>query len=336
MATLSRPISSSCGASKMPYSRLIVISNPGSTNSGMIKRRISELRSACPEAEIILVSTSPQGRSADRRILSKHASKLGQGALICIAAGDGTINTVVEELMSDSSLSKSAKKTPILPLWCGNANDLACMLNGPKHRADLKRIIHEGRAVRMRPIECKMTDPGRESTTRYAASYASFGASAFVARVLAKFVRRNRLFYKIPGGRFMHELAIVSRSLMRAPTFAVREDDNKVRDIYERAFLKGSRFAKVGGIPQKLTNESFHVVTVSHKHFSAFMYRITEIIRKKRSRKFIKKQAKFMVLENAWAQFDGETVHIQPGTKVEVGLCKQPLYVLSLLLKDCC
>lgn len=316
----------------MSYSRLVVISNPASTNSSMVKRRISELQTACPEAEIIFVSTSPKGRPADKHILSKCAAKLGPGALICIAAGDGTINTVVEELMSDRSLPEFAKKAPILPLWCGNANDLACMLNGPKHRANLARIIAEGKAVTMHPIECKMTDPDGNKTTRYAASYASFGASAFVARVLARFVRRNRLLYKIPGGRFVHELAIVSRSLMRAPTFAVREQNDKVRDIYERAFLKGSRFAKVGGIPQKLTNESFHVVTVSHKHFSAFMFRIMEIIRKKRSRKFIKKQANFTVLEDAWAQFDGETVKIQPGTKIEVGLCKQPLYVLSLLL----
>ncbi len=315
----------------MVCERFIIISNPASTNARTVERRIAELQAACPKAEIILVRTSPAGRAADRRILSKCSDKLGKGTLLCVAAGDGTINTVVEELMTDISLSKEARQTPVLPLWGGNANDLANMLNGPAYRARLQQILEQGRVIKVRPLKCHMIKCDGSSATHYASCYASFGASAFVAKVLARFVRRNSLFHKLPGGRFLQELAIVTKALMQAPTFAVRDDD-KVRAIYERAFLKGSRFAKVGGVPQRLTDESFHAVTVKHKRFFSLMYRISEMVRRSRSPKFVKKHAKFTVLETAWAQFDGETVRVPAGTKVEISLSDQPLYALSLLL----
>ncbi|HUC89678.1 MAG TPA: diacylglycerol kinase family protein [Patescibacteria group bacterium] len=317
----------------MNFEQFVIISNPASTNAQRMQNRIAELKSLYPNAEITMIQTSPQGRAADKKILSRCADKLGQGSLLCVAAGDGTINTVVQELLTDTSLSKEASHTPLLPLWGGNANDLASMLNGPSYSASLKRILESGRIVTVSPLECHLTASDRAETIRYATCYASFGASAFVAGVLAKFVRRQSLLHKLPGGRFLQELSLVARALMQAPTFAIRDDD-KIRAIYERAFLKGSRFAKTGGVPQRLTDDTFHAVTVGHKRLLTLMYRISEMTRRSRKSKFVRKHTSFTVLETAWAQFDGETERITAGTKIDVRLSKKPFYALSTRLAD--
>src|SRR5689334_6949576 len=115
---------------QIEFERCIVVRNPASTNSQRCRRWVSELRQAFPKAQITEVTTLPGGRAANQKLLQAHARQLGPRTLLAIAAGDGTVNMVVEMLFDGGRFSAKALKTPILPLWCGNANDLAHMLCG--------------------------------------------------------------------------------------------------------------------------------------------------------------------------------------------------------------
>lgn len=310
------------------FKRFIVIRNPASTNAGRLQRRIDELRQVCPCAEIDVIRTS--SKEADQRLLEKCADKLGKDTLLCIAAGDGTINSIVRQLLTDKHLPKEAAQTPVLPLWCGNANDLAVMLNGPSRRAHIKNILERGRPVPVLPLECSLTDKDGGAPRKYIAiCYASFGASAFAARLLHKFVRRHNFLHKIPGGRLLHEIAVVTRALAQSRRFSISEGD-KSKAIYERIFLRGSHFAKVPATPLRLTDGSLQGATVKHKQFFALMMRIAAMGRGRRRN--TAGQAEFKVLDKAWAQFDGEIVQVPAGTKVKIHLSDKPFYALSTRL----
>src|SRR6185437_8881055 len=98
-----------------------------------------------------------------------------------IAAGDGTVNLIVDLLLHDPALTTEQRQTPILPLWGGNANDLANMLNGAATRSKLRRLLQHGHVVSIRPIICTLSTPGGSRQVYAAACYASFGASAYAS-----------------------------------------------------------------------------------------------------------------------------------------------------------
>ncbi len=112
------------------FNHFVVLVNPASTNAARVEHSISELRRMYPAGEVVVRHTLPTEK-ANRRQIARWAAGFRPGTLLCIGAGDGTVNLVVEVLLQAPGLSAEARRTPILPLWGGNANDLACMLNGP-------------------------------------------------------------------------------------------------------------------------------------------------------------------------------------------------------------
>ena len=311
----------------LTFDRLIVIRNPVSTHQERAERRIAELRILAPQAELIVVETVPGGRTANRRLLERYVDKLGPGTLLCIAAGDGTINLMVETLLTAPKLSAAARQTPILPLWCGNGNDLACMLNGAP-RTSLRKVFTAGKPVAIRPLRIALTTPGKEPDIRLSACYVSFGASAYAAQALAERIRTRRRIDMVPGARFVRELAAVASVLMQAPVFQVAQAGDR-QPIFESIFLKGPRFAKVRAVPLKITDDAFHHATVEHKRVADLLQQLALLTRRKHVAAVRRTHTTFTVYDAAWAQFDGETVQLPSGTRVEITLAPRPFYAIA-------
>ena len=311
----------------LTFERFIVIRNPVSTHQERAERRIAELRALVPDAEVIVVETVPGGRRANRKVLQKYSDKFGPGTLLCIAAGDGTVNVVVEALLNMPGLSEQARRTPVLPLWCGNGNDLAGMLNGSA-RTSLRTVLAGGKVVAIRPLRITLTPPDGPANVRLAACYASFGASAFTAQALSSRIRARRALDAVPGARFLRELVTVSLVLMRAPLFGVG-DAAGPRSVFEVVFLNGSRFAKVTGVPLKITDEAFHHTMVERKRALAVLREVARLTSRKHVGALRHTQAQFSVQEEAWAQFDGETLRLAPQTEVDIALAAQPFYAVT-------
>lgn len=313
------------------FKRLFIIVNPRSTHAAAAAKRIDEVKHILHSVPTSIVDISEHSNESSEHTLEKHASILGPETLLCIAAGDGTTNSIIQTLITSKKLSDQARKTVILPLWGGNANDLAHMLNGAAYRAKLKDIILKGNIVPVHPLECDMSSKSGKRIIRIAACYASFGATAFAARQLNNTAHRESRLHTIPGGRMLLELITVVGALMEAPMFSVKES-NDVKVVYERTFSNGSRMAKITHLPVKLTDEAFYLNTLETKKWSSIP-RILEATSKRLSAKFLRNFAYFTTQEVSWAQFDGEPEKIPAHTKVQVQLSHRPFYALSTILE---
>src|SRR5208282_6264938 len=110
------------------FQKVIFLVNPASTHIAQAMKRINELQKLFPQDVIELTSTSAEGREANAQIIVSLADRLGPNTLLCVAAGDGTASLVIETLVLSKALSDNARQAIVLPLWGGNANDLAHML----------------------------------------------------------------------------------------------------------------------------------------------------------------------------------------------------------------
>jgi diacylglycerol kinase family enzyme len=313
---------------QMPFRHFLVVRNPVSTNAATALRRIAALKRAFPGAEHITVETLPGGRAANAGLLEPYAHKLGPDTLLCIAGGDGTINMVLESLLSDPKLPVQARKTPVLPLWGGNANDLAHMLNGAGRKTDLPGLVRTASVTKVYPLTCTLTDAGGQTATHVAACYISFGASALTAQTLSTTFRARTLLSKIPVLRFIGELLIVVPAMTQAQTFLATEDGSR-KTVYEYVFFNGPRFAKIIGVRRQLGEQSFHRALVEHKRLTNLLRSAVALMRPGEADKLRGTHAEFTALEATWVQFDGEAARVYAGTHVVVTVADQPFYALS-------
>lgn len=311
------------------FQKIVVVRNPVSTNAGRADSRIAELTATFPGCELAVIETVPGGREANRKALREHADLFGAETLLCIVAGDGTTGMIIEALLTDPVYSEEVRAMPVLPLWGGNANDLAHMLNGSPNRATMKKLIGNGKSVAVYPLQLKMTLPHRAMSSSIAACYISFGASAFAADRLGRTPTRNQgKLGAVPVVRFLRELIAVIGSLVNAPTFEVEEDGSHIT-VYEYVCFNGPRFAKVNGVKRPLGNRTFHRAVVKKKAFLSVAFSIAILANKRKAHELETQHAKFRTLSDTWAQLDGETLQLPAGSTVEIMVAPQPFYALA-------
>jgi len=315
----------------IPFNRFLVIRNPKSTNVSNTARYIAQLERAFPDVEITVIDTVAGGPPANAKMLRPYAKLIDKKTLLCIASGDGTVGMVINILLSDLHFPAAARKATLLPLWCGNANDLAHMLNG-NARTPLELVVKKGAIVPVYPLECSLTYQDGTTEKHLAGCYASFGASAHITKILSESVRKNTVLHRLPSGRLIEELIVTSRALFSAMPFEEIEDGHSSQ-IFERVFFNGPRCAKIGRIQQQLTDKSFHQAIIYGKRFLDIMWYTVEIMRGSRTERYKRTHAAFTIASDAWMQFDGEATVVPAGTRVEVRVASQPFYALST--KEC-
>ncbi len=310
------------------FHRFLIIRNPVSTNAAVALRRITALQRAFPNAEHITVETLPGGRAANAALLDPYADKLGPDTLLCIAGGDGTINMVLESLLGNQNLPAQAHQTPVLPLWGGNANDLAHMLNGAGRKTNVPELVRTSSVTKVHPLICTLTDANGQAVTHIAACYISFGASALTAQTLSTTFRARTLLSRIPVLRFIGELLIVVPAMTQAQTFLATEDGSR-KTVYEYIFFNGPRFAKVSGVKRRLGEQNFHRALVEHKRLLNVLKSAVALMHPAQADKLKATRAEFTALEATWAQFDGEATRVYAGTRVVIAVAGEPFYALS-------
>lgn len=314
------------------FDHIVVIRNPVSTDAHKTRQRIDVLQRLLPASDLHTIVTVAGGVAANSALLRQHEKLLGPRTLLCIAAGDGTIHLILNSLLYDEKLSKLAKATPILPLWCGNANDLAYMLNGAWSPRRLRNILNRGSVVRIKPLECSLRNVHGHEQHFVASSYASFGASAFASQELERVIPRGSPARHFVVSRFGQEVFAVLRALAQAPRFTITAH-GRTSIIFELTYLNGSRFAKVIGIPLRLTDEKFHRHTIEHKHIITLFLNLIGLMTDRKIPKRAITHDAFTIHDTVWGQFDGEPVRLASGTEVTIAVSKQPFYALSLRLK---
>lgn len=311
--------------------QLIIIINPSSTQVERAKQKFSALQKHFPNIPVTIIETSYKGRLDTHRLLSKNKALFGPNTLICIASGDGTINLVIDYLLLGKELSKHARQTVILPLWGGNANDLAWMLNGSVSRVSMLSLATKSHIIPIRALQFDLKSPSLHEI-RLAATTASIGASALVAQKLNKESHRQKKLNLIPGGRLLLESTMAWKTFLTAPLFEVFED-NKQKSMFEYTFANGSRMAKHYRMPVRLTDDWFYLSESEGKMPVITPTLLTasfvRLVRPNALRKYVKMTVKDRVM----AQFDGEEYELQPNTEITVSLTELPFYAISTVVE---
>lgn len=315
----------------MKPKRIVFIQNPVSTHANRAVHRLNELRAAFPSVPLTLIQTVPGGRKANQKELRKHAALFGESTLLCIAAGDGTVGMIIETLLTDPFYTKSMRRMPILPVWAGNANDLAHMLNGAAYKSRLPHIITSGKVTPVWPIHCTLNLPNGRTITHLACCYISFGATAVAAETLSHAISRTHVLHNIAFIRFLHEMLVVTFSMLRTKTFDITDEAGTV-PVFEYIFFNGPRFAKISRVHRKLTDVGFHMAKVQGKNVRTIARTLAGLTHPKKSQNYQATEVKFTLNDPTPVQFDGETLHVPAGTKVIVTTADEPFYALNTLL----
>jgi diacylglycerol kinase family enzyme len=316
----------------MNFKQIIIILNPKSTNADLALRHIQEITQIFKGIPLeIIRMTSSSLRNLEK--LRQNKDKLGPKTLFCIAGGDGTVNLIVEFLQSDKKITDAARQTVLLPLWAGNANDLAHMINGPVSKIRLPALLESAKVTAIYPLACTLTDSNGRSRAYRAANYAGFGVTASVARVLNGRSHRARWSKRLHMGRVLAEALTVWRTFADFSGFKIKEGDSR-SVLYERSYVNGSRMGRLQPLAASLTERSFLQTTVykKDKHIFAF-YRWLRGSVKLASKNTVIRRDQFTTEDSIWMQCDGEPVHLEKDTQVVVECSELPLFVLATKLE---
>lgn len=317
------------------FDKLVVLRNPGSTRARDEMGLVYALESHFEDDQVYeLFTHTDSGKTNDWLSEASKQNLLAPRTLLAVIAGDGTLNHVVNTILNDGNLKPRQRKTVILPLWGGNANDLARTLNGMPSRQQVHKIMRQGAVVAVHPIEFTLQTGKKTPSQRLALCYASFGASASVARAINASSFRKVTLKTWPPLRFVRELALVIKTLSQAPPFRVVDGpQGKPRRLFERVFLNGPRLAKVERASVRLTDQHFYVASVSRMRLGALLQRALELSDRRFARKEATKKMTFTVLSDILGQFDGEDTDIKANTNVTAEVHAEPFYALSVRLK---
>lgn len=313
------------------FERCVIIINPVSTHAVPVKRRVAALQKQFPEKTFHIIETSPEGRTANQHLLVKNQKLLGPKTLLCIAAGDGTVNMFAEGLALQPGLSNAARQSVLLPLWGGNANDLAYMLNGRPPFGSITPLLERGGVVEIRPLECTFGYADGRVETRIAVCYASFGATAHATRDMAKESHRNHPLRRLHVSRLLFELVTGYRAFSNAPVFPITEDTGR-KAIHELMIINGPRYAKIGRTPARLQGDSFFMHYIENFRPISSAILVIKVSQPKFAKKLLRKEAAFTIEEATLGQLDGELMHIPARTAVHIRLADKPLRMLSTRL----
>ena len=313
---------------KHTFKRCVVIINPVSSNTTRGRRYIRQLADMFPAKHFEMLEVSNHDYVRPSWLITRLNAALDKDTLLAIAGGDGTNNLIVDTLLRSSSLSKVARKVTILPLWAGNANDLAHMANGAPP-SNIASVIKTGSIVKIYPLAVT-TKHAYKSTTKLAICYVSLGASGYVSARISHPSHRRKRLYRLPGGRNLTDVASVTRGFIGASTFESTINDTK-RRIYDVAMINGSRMAKVNWIPIKLTDKNFYEILIVRKHPLIVSY-FVQLMRGISVERRTHTERSLSISEPTWAQIDGEPVQIPGDTDINVKPYDQPFYLLSTKL----
>lgn len=298
----------------------LLITNPKGTSYRWSRHYESQLKETYGDHNFELYRLTSKDFDSPKKLRARLA-QLDKQCLLAVLGGDGTANYVLNQLQKCAS--SSAVQATILPLWGGNACDLASMANG-KRRTDIRPLLHQGERTEMHPMQYHLK-LGKVEESAYAMCYVSFGAVAFAANALdeSKLVTATT---RIAPARFISEMIVSLIALQRAQRFTTTQT-NKETTMYDLLLVNGPRMAKVYRTPADLTKPGFVEVRVLRKYPVLFTH-LAHLTRSWVKGSTVKDRS-FRLESDTWMQFDGEVRQLKAGTTVSVVPADQPLYLLA-------
>lgn len=320
-------------AEKRMFEHVIVLQNGASTHAPRSKKLIKELQKHFGKSNVNVINITGYNPTKIQEVIEQHKQELSEKTLIGIGGGDGTASSVVQAITTSGNLSKKQRSAALFPFWGGNANDLATMLNGSP-TVSVPQLFERANIIEINPLILTFeTEHGAEST-RTAACYASFGATAEALWSMEGSAHaRDRSTPRSPLRSLAHEFVVATITIFGFKAVKVQTDNKKVSTMYDRLFVNGSKFAKVLKTPVKLNDRDYYEI-VSKKSSTGFFINAVRHFFKQGRGRVSSDTRKFIIKEATMAQLDGEIIGVQSNTTVEVGIHDVPFRAFSSKLKS--
>lgn len=298
------------------FERFVAVVNPVSSQAAHARPRIENLREQFPRAGYVQIDTSIESE----RTIDDIVNKVEPGDVCLIAGGDGTIHHTMLALLENASTA------PMLPLWAGNGNDLAHMLNGnPPRVKRTHELLREGNTVSINPMELAFSG----LRTELALCYAGFGMMAEGARLANDATYRNKPGYHWRPVRSVHEARALGPLPFTAQPFTVADEQGRQRRVRDVTFANGNRIAKYGHPPTELTKrEIFHFELPEHANSALWIGKLAlgapagEYIH-------LGEGYNFRVENEVQAHVDAEPFMVPAGTTAHVGIHAYPIHAVA-------
>jgi diacylglycerol kinase family enzyme len=305
--------------------RLVLLSNPVSSNAALSKRRIELLEDSLDPETLPLIKLSTE---ADQTHTTRKLQDiLLPGDWLCLFGGDGTVNSTVTALLTNSAL-ENVRTTPVVPLGGGYCNDITANLQAPAVLHQPQRILQAGRIEQVTPLKCDIVAADGATSRQLAIGYLSLGATGHAAHELD--ISRASWTAQAPFMRAMHAGRIVAQRLLRAQTYTV-EDCSGINESYEHLFVNGEIMAGFMPFPVKLTEayaEEYIVPNRQLRTLAAFigqsLFRTLHGIPLTPG-----VEVAFRLHDATYLQRDGEPSLLPAGSTVQIGFNSVPFYAVQ-------
>lgn len=314
------------------FHKLLIISNSASTNSKRANHLAEQLRGLFPNNTTSRLDITDYSATESKQKISQALKECDRTTLIAVCGGDGTVSSVIACIVSLPNLA--SRSAVVLPLWGGNANDLAIMLNGMVNLTTLEKVLQNARPVPIYPLRILFENKVYGKQGRVATNYVSFGISAQATHLMEKSSHQGSYDgYLAPVKRVAGEISDVLVTLKGAKPFtSVKDKHTTEKQLYEQVFMNGNRIAKIP-ISKVALNEKLYFVASTDKKGVPLLHDIYKTFLKKTKGKVTNKPYIFTINSETKCQIDGEIIDIHKDTKVTVTINSIPFLALSQKLK---
>lgn len=321
-------------AKMLQWKKIVVIQNAKSTNAARAKTLIAEIQKLMGKSNVTIVDITDYSHQKTTQIIEQAARRFDKDTLVVIGGGDGSCSSVINTICLSDQLTVANRKATFLPLWGGNANDLATMLNGQVKAISMSKLLSTGKSIAVYPLLVTFRPPKSTKEERIALCYVSFGATAEILwRMEESSHVRDSNKFKNSLQRIPFELIDTIKTLLDVGTIHIEGDRGQLDKMYDRLFVNGSQFAKMLHTPVVL-NKKEYFVTTSRKRYKQLFGNLFRSVMRSGAGHIQSKPQLFTLKDAALAQIDGEIFPVSAGTAVKVCISDSPCFVLSTKLNS--
>jgi hypothetical protein len=307
--------------------RLVVVSNPVSTNYKRVQQEIEELTEAGWWVEP--VHTYPD----DERTAEDYYNVLEEGDLTLLATGDGSAGRMhnIRRHNNHLYLPKAAPwHLPVARLHGGNANDTTWMLNGDKRALE---VMRDGCVSEAYDIATRLTSPEGITRTHFALGYIGIGATAQASHWIEKTkVIANEVTRTIGVQQAAEAVAAwLAVGNFRKFFVAFEGSEGQPIDVKDVSAFAGNRVAKYGRPDADIFSPEYELLLSNPAWMAGALIDMIKMQQGKSGGELLKRAVNFTIATKKGKSLpihhDGEVSWIASGTNVTIAAPEEPYYV---------
>lgn len=305
------------------FKRLVVLSNPRSSNAERAKQIITDLEKAYPGK--VVKGTVAKTEAANIKTLKEI---LRPGDILLVCGGDGTIGNMIQNLL-DPSIPKALRQTPVLPVGTGRMCDLARMANGRHFRNPLY-VLRHAKKLAVDPIACVCTplSTSRPALKKLSVYNIGFGYSGQCSIAWNDPDFRAELKNVTPVRRTYKFFKTASSLLKDAEYFEITAD-GKRRKVLEVTAAVGHIFGGYYRLPVRLSQRKFLYIISDDKSFLGTVRSVAELMTNRYNSGKLTTSEEFVLHDPVVAHVGGEIFDPPVPCKVRITHHSEPVIMLA-------